>query len=193
MLAGILIDESGLALRHFVEGREIDRARIDHRPFDQPALRKLGEMRVALPRIRQFAGKARTRDRDGRIDDGVAARADAFDDARIDLPVVLLPAGRLVIGMQMDDGGAGLRAGDAVGDDLLDGDRNARLPRPRPRPVQRRFEPDRHLEQPLQDATRQATSSSSSSSSIRRSMTPRPPDQKFGSRASRPNGFSNSE
>ena len=31
---------------------------------------KLGEMRVSLRRIRQFAGKARTCDRDGRIDDG---------------------------------------------------------------------------------------------------------------------------
>jgi hypothetical protein len=47
-----------------------------------------------------------------------------------------------VIGVDVNDGGAGLRTGDAFGDDRLDRVGDARLPRAAPCAVQRRLDPD---------------------------------------------------
>ena len=54
VLAGILIDEAGFAVRELVSSvARFDRTGIDHRPFDQSALRQFVKMRVAILRARQ--------------------------------------------------------------------------------------------------------------------------------------------
>src|SRR6516164_8903924 len=62
----------------------------------------------------------------GWVDRHVHYLADAFDDAGIDLPVEGL-RGAIGIGVGVDDGDAGLCAGNALGDDRLHGGRNAGL------------------------------------------------------------------
>jgi hypothetical protein len=86
-------------------------------------------------------GAGRHERRVGRINRNVHLRTYAFDDPRINLPVEgLRPA--IVIGMGVNDGGAGARARDAFGDDGLDRIWNARLQRAAPGTVQRRLDPD---------------------------------------------------
>src|SRR6266849_5620208 len=68
-------------------------------------------------------------------------RANTLDDARVNLPVESLRAAA-VIGVGVNDRGAGARAGDAFRDDRLDGVGNARLQRAAPGTVQCRFNPD---------------------------------------------------
>ena len=123
------------------ELREIDAAGIDHRELQQAARGQrldMGKARGGFVGQRADADAGR-RDRgiDGHIDLG----ADALDDARIDLPVEGLRAAA-VIGMHMNDAGAGPGAGDALGDDRLDRVGNTGLAAAAPRPVQRRLDPD---------------------------------------------------
>ena len=82
-------------------------------------------------------GVAVTRERDGGIDDCVHLRADALDDAGVRLPVVALPPGGFVVGVHVHDGGASPNTRHALRDDVLDRDRDARLPVAAPRPVER--------------------------------------------------------
>jgi hypothetical protein len=65
----------------------------------------------------------------------------SFDDARVQVGVVALPAARLVVGVRVHDRRAFARAGNALGDDVLDAGGNARLAFFSPRTVQRHFEP----------------------------------------------------
>ena len=64
---------------------------------------------------------AAAEERNGRIDDRIDPVANAGDDLRVELPVVALAAGRLVVGVHVDDGRTGFRAGDAFAHDLVDG------------------------------------------------------------------------
>jgi len=73
--------------------------------------------------------------RDGRIDDRVHLGAYAFDDAGVHVGILGLPPARLVIGVQVHNGGTGLHAGDALLDDVLHCNWNAGLAVPGPRPV----------------------------------------------------------
>ena len=77
----------------------------------------------------------------GGIDRHIDLVTNTLDDAGIDLPVIGLRAAA-IIGMDVNDGGAGTRAGDALGDDGLNGIGNAGLERAAPRAVQRRLDPD---------------------------------------------------
>ena len=77
----------------------------------------------------------------GRIDWNVHLAANALDDARVNLPVEGLRAAA-IIGMGVNDSGAGARAGDAFRDDGLDRIGNAALQRAALGTVQRRLNPD---------------------------------------------------
>ena len=124
--------------------REVDAAGVDHGKFEQAARGKRLDMGEPVRGVRKVGRPIDVGGLDrriGRINGNVHLLANALDDARIDLPVEgLRPAA--VIGMGVDDGGAGARAGDAFGDDCLDRIRNARLPRPAPGAVQCRLDPD---------------------------------------------------
>src|SRR3954468_14734207 len=103
MCVRVLVDEAKLLARQRIEPRDIGRPWIDDGPFDQTTLGQFLEMRIALARAGQPAGKTGTGNRDRGINDGIALLADAFDNAGIGLPVVALAPGAVVIGMQMDD------------------------------------------------------------------------------------------
>jgi hypothetical protein len=60
--------------------------------------------------------------------DHVLLRADTFDDRHVQIRIILLPAGLFVVGMHVDDGGTRPSARDTLCDDVLDRDRDARLP-----------------------------------------------------------------
>ena len=136
------VDEALVTGREPVGVREIDRSGVDDGPFhkaqpgqflDRPKAHRGGHR---LGRVRA------ARERQGRIDDHVLLLADALDDPPVGLGVVALAAGRLVIGMHVDDRRPLLGAGDPLGDDLPDRDRDLRLQLPSPRPVQRHLQPD---------------------------------------------------
>src|SRR5439155_1566902 len=61
--------------------------------------------------------------------DAVDLAADALDDALVDVRFFALPAARLVVRVDVNDGGPLASAGDALCDDFRDAHRNARLKR----------------------------------------------------------------
>jgi hypothetical protein len=75
-----------------------------------------------------------------RVDRHIDAGADAFDDARVHLPVEGLRAAA-VVGVHVDDARAGLGAGNAVRHDRRDRIGDTGLPLAAPGSVQRRFDP----------------------------------------------------
>ena len=89
-----------------------------------------------------LAGVARPHQRDRRIDDHVCLRPDTFDDLGISFPIIVLPSRGGVIGMNVNDGRTGGGGGQAIGNNFCHCHRNARLPLPAPRAVQRGFNPD---------------------------------------------------
>src|SRR5438477_284051 len=106
--------------------------------------------RAIAARQRLHGGKAR---RGGHVAgkgnrgiyDAVDLAADALDDALVDLRFFALAAARLVVRVDVNDGGALASAGDALCDDFRDAHRNARLKRLPPSPVQRYFQPRLHV------------------------------------------------
>ena len=161
---GVQVDEALLAGHEPAVVREVDRAGVDHRPLQEAAPGQLLD-RAKARRRRHRLGRIRAAgDRQGRIDDHVLLLADALDDPPIDPGIVALAAGRRVIGVGVDDRRPLLGAGDAVGHDLLDRDRDLGLELPPPRPVQRHFEPDR----PLRHATLLPESGASSNTVVDR-------------------------
>jgi len=93
----------------------------------------------AEPRLRSHLARGVGGSCEGQsgVDDRVHLRADALDDRGVEVGIVLLPPGGLIVGVDVDDRGTGLHAGDALGDDLADRNRDARLARARPGAVQR--------------------------------------------------------
>ncbi len=153
----ILVDS---AVSEIIEARDMNRTGIDDRPFDQAAPGKLCRMPKAIGCL--LLPQSRTRN--GGIDNDINLGTDAFDDARIDFPIIFLAARGDVICVSMNDGSARLGTGDAVGDDLLDGDGNARLALARPRSVQRGFDPDfGHRHFPVQTGLRFSANAASPS------------------------------
>ena len=145
VVLGVQIDEALFAGREPAVVREVDRAGVDHGPFQKAACRQLLDRPKARCR-RHRPGRVRAAgERQGRVDDHVLLLADALDDPPVGLGLVALPAGRRVVGVDVDDRRPLLGAGDALGDDLLDRDRDLRLQLPPPRPVQRHFQPDAPL------------------------------------------------
>jgi hypothetical protein len=127
---------------------EVDRAGIDHGPLEQPLHGQLLDRLEALGRGHGARRVGSAEDRQGRIDDHVLLLPDALDDATVDLGIVALAAGTLVVGMDVNDRGAGPGAGDALCHQLADGDRHAGLQGACPRSVQRRFQPNRSSRHP---------------------------------------------
>ena len=120
--------------------REVDAARIDRRELQQAARRQGLYVRESLGGIVNQRSHANGRRRNRRVDRHIDSGADAFDDARIYLPVEGLRTAA-VVGVHVDDARAGLRAVDAVRHDRLDRIGNAGLALAAPRAVQRRFDP----------------------------------------------------
>ena len=121
--------------------REIDAAGVDESEFEQAAFDKRFDMGVAGGYVCKRGIAVRHECRVGGIDGDIHLIANAFDDARIYLPVVGLRAAA-VIGVGVNDGGAGARAGDALGDDRLNRIGNARLKPAAPWAVYRGLDPD---------------------------------------------------
>src|SRR5215207_2914167 len=121
---------------------QIDATGVDDGKIQQAARGKFFDVGKSSRDIGEWAAVAACgyESRIGGIDWHIDLVANAFDDAGINLPVVGLRAA--VIGMDVNDGGAGTRAGDALRDDGLNGIGNAGLERAAPRAVQRCLDPD---------------------------------------------------
>ena len=148
MALGVQVDEALLVGGEAVAVGEVDRARIDHGPFQEALHRELLDRLEALGRGHRAGRVGAAHDRQRRIDDHVLPLADALDDPPVGLGIVALAAGALVIGVEVDDRGPCLGAGDPVRDQLADRDRHGGLQGPPPRPVQRHLQPDRSVRHP---------------------------------------------
>ena len=135
------IHEALLACGDLVEPGDVGGAGIHHRPLQQPALGQRFGVRKALLGAHHVGCVHAAGEGQGGIHDDVLLCADAFDDRRVQIRIVLLPAGFFVVGVHMDDGRTRASAGDALCNDVLDCDRDPRLSVARPGTVQRHFEP----------------------------------------------------
>ena len=99
-------------------------------------------MCVALLRRSEISRIPGTGDGDCWVDEGIDLCADALNDACVDLPIVLLLPGLFIVGVGVDDCCSSLDAGDALLDNIGDGDRDAGLSGLSPRPIQSDFNSD---------------------------------------------------
>ena len=120
---------------------EIDAAGIDGGELQKAARRKSLDVREASGGfVRQRADPDAGRGKRG-IHRHIDLGADALDDACVDLPVEGLRSAPIV-GMHVNDAGAGGGAVDALGHNRVDGVGNSGLAAPAPRTVQRCLDPD---------------------------------------------------
>lgn len=93
-------------------------ARIDLRPFDQFALGQGLHCRRALLRADITHDVRFKVNRNSLLDDHVMYLTNAFDDANVALGIIGFQACRLIIRVYMNDGRAGRRTGDSLGNNV---------------------------------------------------------------------------